>query len=313
VTVNTEREGQNGHSLLASGRDRSHVYYRNAIVDGVKVFYREAGDPAAPTVVLLHGFPTSSFMFRNLIPELAASYHVIAPDFPGFGMSDMPDRESFAYTFDHLAEITRAFLDQVGVARFAVYVQDYGAPVGFRLAAAQPDRVWAIVSQNGNAYSEGLTPFWEPLKALWANPGEETMAPLRVVYHLESLVWQYTHGVRDIERISPDTWMLDKALLDRPGNNEIQMDLFLDYGTNPARYPEWHEYFRNSQPQLLAVWGQNDEIFGPDGARAFARDLPDAEIHLLDTGHFALEEEGDVIADLMLRFLDRNRVPAEWP
>ena len=299
---------RHGDHEAAHGRKAGRpISYRKRDVDGVGIFYREAGDPSAPTVVLLHGFPTSSFMFRDLIPQLATEYHVVAPDYPGFGQSDQPDRATFAYTFDHLAMVTRALLDGLGVDRFAVYVQDYGAPVGFRLATAQPERVWAIVSQNGNAYEEGLTPFWEPLKSYWANPVEEQAAALRAFVGEEALIWQYTHGVRDVAAISPDTWTLDRAHLDRPGNVDIQLDLFLDYGTNPALYPLWHAVFREYQPPLLAVWGEHDEIFGPDGARAFARDLPDAEIHLLDTGHFALEEDGATIGRLMLDFLGRNR------
>ncbi|HVL23474.1 MAG TPA: alpha/beta hydrolase [Thermomicrobiales bacterium] len=282
------------------------VHHRRRTVDGIELFYREAGDPAAPAIVLLHGFPTSSYMFRNLIPQLARTYHVIAPDYPGFGHSAMPDPSTFPYTFDGLTGIVRGLLDTLGVDRFAIYVQDYGAPVGFRLATAQPERVWAIVSQNGNAYDEGLTPFWDVLRAYWADPSPANAAPLRGFVERDALIWQYTHGVRDVSRVSPDTWVLDEAHLRQPGNVEIQLALFLDYGTNPGLYAAWQASFRAHQPPLLAVWGEHDQIFGPDGARAFARDLPHAEIHLLDTGHFALEEEGDAIAALMTDFLARH-------
>ena len=282
------------------------VSYRTIQVDGVDVFYREAGDPASPTIVLLHGFPASSHMFRNLIPALAADYHVVAPDYPGFGQSGTPDPARFAYTFDNLATIMRGLLDALDIDRFAMYVQDYGAPVGFRLAVDQPDRISAIVSQNGNAYDEGLTGFWTPLKAYWADQSEANTDAVRGFLNRDATAWQYTHGVRDVERISPDGMTIDQALLDRPGNNEIQLAFFLDYGTNPGRYDAWHAYFRAHQPPLLAVWGEHDEIFGPDGARAFARDLPNAEIHLLDTGHFALEDEGAEIARLIADFLARN-------
>jgi pimeloyl-ACP methyl ester carboxylesterase len=286
--------------------ERPRVYHRTLTIEGLELFYREAGDPAAPTVVLLHGFPTSSHMFRNLIPELAGSFHVVAPDYPGFGYSATPDPEAFDYTFDQLARTMRNLLDRLGIERFAIYVQDYGAPVGFRLAVAQPERVWAIISQNGNAYDEGLTPFWASLQAHWADPSAASEASLRGLLDREATIWQYTHGVRDMALISPDTWTLDQALLDRQGIAEIQLRLFLDYGSNPPLYPAWHRYFRAHQPPLLAVWGEHDQIFGPDGARAFARDLPNAEIHLLDTGHFALEEEGPVIAALMRDFLTRH-------
>jgi len=282
------------------------VFHRTVTIEGVDLFYREAGDPTAPAIVLLHGFPTSSYMFRNLIPQLARTRHVIAPDYPGFGQSAMPDPATFPYTFDRMADMMRGLLDALGIDRFAIYVQDYGAPVGFRLAVAQPERIRAIVSQNGNAYEEGLTPFWEPLRAYWADPSEANAMPLRAFLERDALIWQYTDGVRDVTRISPDTWTLDQALLDRPGNAEIQLALFYDYRTNPGRYAEWQTYFREHQPPMLAVWGKNDQIFGPDGARAFARDLPDAEIHLLDTGHFALEEEGETIAELINDFLSRH-------
>ncbi|WNV88435.1 alpha/beta hydrolase [Umezawaea sp. Da 62-37] len=280
------------------------IHYRTAIVDGHSLFYREAGAGNAPTIVLLHGFPTSSHMFRDLIPLLADRYHVIAPDLLGFGHSDAPSVEEFEYTFDALADLTDGLLDHLGVERTALYVQDYGAPVGWRLAVRRPDRVTAIITQNGNAYAEGLVPgFWAPVRAYWADPNPETAAPVRDALSLEAIRWQYTHGVPDVSLVSPDAWAHDHALVSRPGNDEVQMRLFLDYGTNVELYPKFHEYFRASQVPLLAVWGGNDEIFGPDGARAFLRDLPDAEVHLLDGGHFLLESHVDEVAGHMRRFL----------
>jgi pimeloyl-ACP methyl ester carboxylesterase len=305
TTTNPTRAANAGASFSASEM-QPLVYYRRRATDGFDVFYREAGDPAAPTIVMLHGFPTSSHMFRNLIPHLARTHHVIAPDYPGFGHSAMPEMVTFSYTFDGLAGIVRSLLDALGIDRFAMYVQDYGAPVGFRLAVAQPERIRAIISQNGNAYEEGLTAFWESLRGYWANPTEANAAPLRAFLDPEAQVWQYTHGVRDVDRISPDTWTIDQALLERPGSKEIQLALFYDYRTNPERFGEWQAYFRAHQPPLLAVWGEHDQIFGPDGAHAFARDLPNAEIHLLDTGHFALEEDGETIAALIEDFLSRH-------
>ncbi len=289
-----------------SGVGQQPTYHRTIEVSGLEIFYREAGDPAAPTIVLLHGFPSSSHMFRNLIPLLAGSYHVIAPDYPGFGHSATPTLEEFAYTFDRLADIVADLLATLRVDRFALYVQDYGAPVGFRLATRQPDRIWAIISQNGNAYEAGLTSFWDAFRPYWTNPTEENTAPLRGFLERDAQIWQYTHGVRDPQRINPDTWTLDQSLLNRPGNKDIQLALFYDYRTNPERFAEWQAYFREQQPPLLAVWGEHDQIFGPAGAQAFATDLPDAEIQLLDTGHFALEEEGLVIGEQALRFLDRH-------
>lgn len=280
--------------------------YRSIQVDGLDIFYREAGDPTAPTVVLLHGFPTSSHMFRDLIPLLADQYHLVAPDYPGFGHSAAPDRSDFDYTFDRLADTVDGFLVALGIERFAIYVQDIGAPIGFRLAVRHPDRIWAIVSQNGNAYHEGMTPFWEPVRAYWADPSEENASPLRASFELDAQIWQYTHGVRDVTRISPDSWTIDQALLDRPGIKDIQLALLYDYRTNPERYGDWQSYFREHQPPLLAVWGEHDEIFGPEGARAFTRHLPGADVHLLDTGHFALEESVGIIADLMRQFLGRH-------
>lgn len=277
--------------------------YRNVLVDNVNVFYREAGEQHSQTIVLLHGFPSSSHMFRELIPRLAEHFHVVAPDYPGYGYSDCPSPAQFAYTFDHLAAIIEEVLDKLKLNRFSIYVQDYGAPVGFRLAAKYPERIEAIISQNGNAYQEGLTSFWDAAKPYWAHRDAETEKPIRGLCTRDSTLWQYTEGVRQKDQISPDAWTFDQLGLDRPGNVDIQLDLFEDYRTNPPIYPQWQAYFRQHQPRLLAVWGKNDPIFGPAGAEAFKRDLPNSEVHLLDTGHFALEEDGVVIAEYIIRFL----------
>lgn len=283
------------------------VSYRTVTVDGVNIFYREAGPKDAPTILLLHGFPTSSQMFRNLIPLLADRYHVIAPDYPGYGQSDMPAMDKFTYSFDNLANTVDKFTAAVGVTKYAMYVQDYGAPVGFRLAAAHPDRVTAIVVQNGNAYNERIdNEFWAPLKQYWANKSEANGAKLRPLFELGATKWQYTEGVRDVTHISPDAWTMDQAYMDRPGNKDIQLEMFYSYGTNPGHYPEWQSYFRKYQPPMLIVWGKNDKIFPPAGAHPYLRDLPKAELHLLDTGHFALEEDSATIGSLMRTFLNRN-------
>ncbi|MFD3535521.1 alpha/beta fold hydrolase [Streptomyces sp. NPDC058664] len=280
---------------------------RTVTVDGLDVFYREAGDPANPTLVLLHGFPSSSHMYRGLIAELADTYHLIAPDHIGFGASAAPAVDDFPYSFDKLTEITLKLLDRLGVERFALYIQDYGAPIGLRIASRQPERVTAIVSQSGNAYLEGFTPFWDVLFAHAADR-EANEAGVRKLLTAEATHWQYTHGVPAdrLDRIAPETWTLDQAGLDRPGNKEIQLQLFWDYQFNLDGYPAFQEYFRTHRPPLLAAWGRGDEIFGPAGAEAFARDLPDAEIHLLDAGHFALETHGGEIAELVRDFLGRH-------
>lgn len=286
----------------------SAVSYHTADIDGVKVFYREAGPQDAPAVLLLHGFPTSSHMFRELIPRLAGRYRVIAPDYPGYGQSGQPPLESFDYSFDNLAAIVDQLTVKLGLSRFALYVQDYGAPVGYRLAHAHPERISAIVVQNGNAYDEGLdNPFWAPIKDYWKDKSEANAARLRPLVQLEVTKWQYSEGFRDPERnVSPDAWMMDQAYLDRPGNGAIQLALLYSYGSNPPKYPAWQEYFRQHRPPMLIVWGQNDKIFPAAGATPYLRDLPDAELHLLDTGHFALEEDGAEIARLMGDFLDRK-------
>jgi pimeloyl-ACP methyl ester carboxylesterase len=280
--------------------------YRTASVDGLKVFYREAGDPKAPTVLLLHGFPTSSHMYRDLIPALADRYHVVAPDLPGFGFTDAPDRTGFKYSFEHLAEVIERFTEVVGLSCYALYVFDYGAPVGFRLAVRHPERTTALISQNGNAYLEGLSEGWNPIQAYWRDPSPENRAALRAFLKPETTQWQYTHGVSNPERLSPDSWTLDSALLARPGNDEIQLDLFGDYQSNVALYPKFQEYLRTRRPPLLAIWGKNDPFFLPAGAEAFRRDVPDAEVRFLDTGHFALETHAPEIAAAMLDFLARK-------
>jgi pimeloyl-ACP methyl ester carboxylesterase len=273
-------------------------------VDGQTIFYREAGNNEnAPTILLLHGFPTSSHMFRNIIPALASKFHLIAPDYPGFGNSSMPPLDKFQYTFDHLAEIVDKFITQIGLERYSLYVMDYGAPIGYRLAVKHPEKIEALIVQNGNAYDEGLGEFWEPLKAYWNEPNEKNKDVLRKFLTIEATKWQYTHGVRNENAISPDNWIHDQSLLDRPGNSEIQLQLFYDYRSNPPLYPQWQEYFRKYQPPTLVVWGRNDIIFPKEGAILYQRDLKNVQIHLLNTGHFALEEEGELIAELVSRFL----------
>ena len=283
------------------------VHYRTISIDGVNVFYREAGPADAPTVVLLHGFPSSSNMFRNLIPALADRYRVIAPDYPGFGHSDMPDRASFRYSFAHFADITDTLLTRLGADRYALYVMDYGAPVGYRLALKHPERVTALVIQNGNAYEEGLKEFWKPIKAYWASGQPAQREALREGTTLAATRSQYLGGVADQSRVDPSAWLHDQALLDRPGNVEIQLDLFYDYRTNLELYPQFQKFFRERQPPTLIVWGKNDVIFPAEGARAYRKDLPRAELHLLETGHFALETHVELIADLIHRFLARER------
>jgi pimeloyl-ACP methyl ester carboxylesterase len=281
-------------------------HYRTATVGGVEIFYREAGPSDAPAIVLLHGFPTSSHMFRNLIPLLADKYHVVAPDYPGFGGSAAPDHAAFDYSFGHYADLMDGLLRQLELSRYAMYVMDYGAPVGYRLALKHPDRVSAFVVQNGNAYEEGLKAFWDPIKAYWADDSTERREALNVLVTPETTKFQYVDGVRDVSRIDPDNWAHDQALLDRPGNRDIQLDLFRDYGTNIPLYPEFQAYFRQFRPPMLIVWGKNDFIFPADGAMPYLRDVPDAELHLLDTGHFALEDKLDEMAPLIRDFLDRH-------
>src|SRR5215510_10256911 len=287
--------------------DAERVRYKTIKVDDVEIFYREAGPKQAPTLLLLHGFPTSSQMFRNLIPALADRYHIVAPDYPGFGYSSMPQHDQFSYTFNHLAEVIERFTTEIGLTKYALYVQDYGAPIGYRLAA-HPQRITAIVVQNGNAYDEGLdNEFWKPIKEYWRHPAsQEKRDAIRGLVTYKATRWQYMTGVKDPELVSPDGSAEDQYLLDRPGNDEIQLDLFLSYGSNPPLYPQWQEYFRKHQPPMLIVWGKNDQIFPPAGAEPYKRDLKTLDYHLLDAGHFALETEGDTIAQLMREFLGKH-------
>ena len=283
------------------------VHHRYATIDGRRLFYREAGPADGPALVLLHGFPASSFMFRDLIPVLADRYHVIAPDHLGFGLSDAPPAAEFGYTFDALAGLTAGLLGQLGIARYALYVQDYGAPVGWRLALADPDAVTAIITQSGNGYEAGFTEdFWKPVREFWQDRSPQTEAALRQALTLDAIRWQYLHGVPDESLVSPDTWHHDFAQVSRPGNDLIQLDLFADYASNLPLYPRLHAYLRGTHVPLLAVWGRNDPIFGPDGALAFAADAPGAEIHLLDGGHFLLESHLDAAADSIRSFLGRT-------
>jgi pimeloyl-ACP methyl ester carboxylesterase len=296
TTANTTPENQT-----------SQTRYRTVSVQGLQIFYREAGSPSAPTLLLLHGFPTSSHMFRNLIPALADTYHLVAPDYPGFGYSSMPLVNEFEYSFDHLAEIVEAFTEQLGLTRYSLYVQDYGAPIGYRLAAKHPERVQALIVQNGNAYEEGIAnDFWTPIKAYWRERNAANTDAVSTALELDAVRWQYTHGVRQPDTISPDNWLVDHTLLSRPGNRDIQLQLFYSYGTNPPLYPQWQAYFREHQPPTLIAWGRNDDIFPAAGAHPYTRDLNNVDFHLLDTGHFALEEDGATIARLIRQFLART-------
>ena len=281
------------------------IKYRTIDVDGLKVFYREAGPLTAPKLLLLHGFPSAGHMFRNLIPLLAGHYHLVAPDLPGFGQTEMPRRDEFKYTFDNIANIIDRFTEIVGFDHFAVYVFDYGAPTGFRLAVKHPDRVTAIISQNGNAYEEGLSDGWNPIRAYWKDPSAANRDALRSFLKPETTTFQYTHGVTDLSLVSPDGRSLDDFYLARPNADEVQLDLFKDYASNVALYPKFQEYFRKYQPPLLAAWGKNDPFFLPAGAEAFKRDIPTAEVHFYDTGHFALETHYHEIAQAIMAFLER--------
>ena len=287
-------------------KPRIMINLRTANVDGHDIFYREAGDPAHPTLLLLHGFPTSSHMFRDLIPLLADRFHIVAPDLPGFGFSALRDRAEFAYTFDNLAKAMERFTDVLGLQRYAIYVFDYGAPVGLRLAMARPRRITAIITQNGNAYEEGLSDGWGSLRTYWADPTPANRDAIRPYVTYETTRWQYVHGTPDAAKVAPESYTLDAALLARPGVDEIQLDLFLDYRTNVALYPKFHDYFATYKPPLLAVWGQNDPYFLPPGAHAYKRDIPDAEVHLYDTGHFALETHATEIGATIGEFLERR-------
>lgn len=281
--------------------------YHYLEVEQLSVFYREAGNPNKPVILLLHGFPSASHMFREPIPILAKDYHVIAPDYPGFGNTTSPDREEFAYTFDHLTEIIEAFVDRLGYAKYALYVFDYGAPIGFRLAMRHPERVTAIISQNGNVYHEGLGKKWATREEYWRNPTQEKRESYRTAFAPDTIKNQYLDGTQD-NQVSPDGYTLDIAYMSRPGNDEKQLDLIFDYQNNVKMYPQFQQYLREYQPPLLATWGKNDVSFIPAGAKAFKKDLPNAEIHLLDTGHFALETHANEIGELMLNFLKDNGI-----
>lgn len=281
----------------------TQIRYRYVEVGDLKVFYREAGLVSAPTLLLLHGFPSSSHMFRELVPKLAGKYRVVAPDLPGFGQSDMPSRDAFHYTFDNIARVIEGFTEALGLERFAIYIFDYGAPTGLRLALKHPERITAIISQNGNAYQEGLSTGWDPVRAYWKERSEANRNALRTFLAPETTIWQYTHGVSDTASVSPDGYTLDNHYLARPGAHEIQLDLLGDYATNVALYPAFQAYFRESRPPLLAVWGQNDPFFLPAGAEAFKRDVPNADVRFFDTGHFALETHCEEIAKAITDFL----------
>lgn len=290
-----------------SKSNSGQICYRTVKVDNHDIFYREAGSKDAPTILLLHGFPSSSHMFRNLIPMLAEKFHVIAPDHLGFGQSSAPTPSEFQYTFDNLSNITDKFTEALKLDKFSMYVQDYGAPIGYRIAAKHPERIQALIVQNGNAYVEGLdNDFWKPFRPFWENRNKETAAPLLPFFELPATKWQYLTGVRQVESICPDAWMHDQAGMDRPGNKDIQLELFHSYGSNSPLYPQWQEYFRTHQPPTLIVWGKNDPIFPAAGAEPYKRDLKNLEFHLLDTGHFALEEDCDVIGKLINQFLAKT-------
>ena len=285
--------------------------YHHANVRGQKLFYREAGSEAWPTLVLLHGFPSSSHMFRDLIPKLSDQFHVIAPDYVGFGYSDAPSAQEFEYTFDNLAaHVEDLLFKNLGLRQFSIYVQDYGAPVGYRIASKHPDAIQSIVVQNGNAYEEGIGGAFDPMKPFWANRNSATEKPVRNLLTKEMTIFQYTHGVADPDRISPDSYTLDQFFLDRPGNAAIQLDLLYNYQSNVALYDRWHQYFRNQQPRMLILWGKNDPFFTVEGAKAYQRDIPNADLHLIDTGHFALEDFSGFIAEHMRKFLGQSAVPS---
>lgn len=281
--------------------------YKTVTIDGLDIFYREAGSPDDPTILLLHGFPTSSHMFRNLIQLLSDRFHLVAPDYPGFGNSSMPSVEEYDYTFDGIAKIIDGFTVKLGLHKYSLYMMDYGAPVGYRIAVKHPERVESLIVQNGNAYEEGLREFWDPIKAYWKEKSKENADVLRNSFlTIEATKWQYTNGVRNLESIAPENWFHDQYLMDRPGNKDIQLKLFYDYGSNPPLYPDWQAYFREYQPPTLIAWGKNDYIFPEEGAHPYKRDLKNIEFHILDTGHFALEEDCDKIASLITCFLAKH-------
>ncbi len=289
-------------------KSHTKTTYNMVKINGLDIFYREAGSRNKPTILLLHGYPTSSHMFRNLITDLSVRYHVIAPDYPGFGRSEQPLMKDFEYTFDNMANIVESLLDELNIKKYSIYLMDYGAPIGFRIASKYPKRVQSLIIQNGNAYDEGLKDFWIPIKKYWNDYKPENGKPLEAFHSPDGLKWQYTHGVKDASTISPDNWHIDLQHLTRTENNDIQLAMFYDYRTNVPLYPKWQTYFREHQPPTLIVWGKNDYIFPADGAHPYKRDLKNLEFHLLDTGHFALEEKGDEIAKYILNFLQKNNI-----
>lgn len=291
-----------------SGADSYPTTFHTAKIAGLDIFYREAGPKDAPTLVLLHGYPTSSHMFRNLMQDLSQDYHLIAPDYPGYGRSSQPPMAEFEYSFDNFAEIVDTLLVQLQINSYSLYLMDYGAPVGYRIFEKHPERVEAFIVQNGNAYTEGLADFWDPLRKLWADNSEANKKPLEGFHAMAGLQWQYLHGVQDSTKVSPDNWHHDLQHLTRPENNEIQLAMFYDYRTNVDRYPGWQKLFREYQVPTLIVWGKNDYIFPPSGAYPYKRDLNNVEFHLLNTGHFALEEKGDEIANYISKFLAKNKI-----
>jgi pimeloyl-ACP methyl ester carboxylesterase len=295
-------------STATSVRKEPSIHYKTTRINDLDIFYRDAGPQDAPAILLLHGFPTSSNMFRNLIPQLANSFRVIAPDYPGFGQSSMPDHKAYAYTFENYADIVDKLAEQLGISKYSMYVMDYGAPVGYRLALRHPERVQALIVQNGNAYDEGLLEFWDPIKKYWKEATPENRTGLHFLVELKATRWQYENGVSDLTLLDPTAWAVDQLGLDRPGNRDIQMDLFYDYRTNVPLYPDFQNFFRKNQPPTLIVWGKNDFIFPPAGAAPYSRDLKNVETHLLDTGHFALETHGEEIANRIETFLTKNKI-----
>ncbi len=312
LSLGTQSQADEVPASQLSHQTSHKTSFKTVEIDGVEVFYREAGPRDAPTILLLHGFPTSSHMFRNLIPALSDRFHLVAPDYPGFGNSAQPGLDEFNYTFDGLADLMEGFIAELGIDKYSVYLMDYGAPVGLRLAARHPEQVQALIVQNGNAYTEGLREFWDPIRTYWQEPSAQNAEPLAAFISPEGVKWQYTHGVRNEQLISPDNWNVDLRHLQRDGNPAIQLALFYDYQNNIPHYPAWQEYFRKYQPPTLIVWGKNDYIFPAEGAHPYKRDLENVEFHLLDTGHFALEEDGQLIAGLIQNFLEiQNANPSQ--
>lgn len=299
--------GEKNNSAITEIKSQPTLH-KNVKVNGLNVFYREAGDRSKPTIVLLHGYPTSSHMFRNLMTDLSVRYHVLAPDYPGYGRTDQPKMSEFEYTFANMSLLVEGFLEELKINKYSLYLMDYGAPIGFRIAAKYPKRVESLIIQNGNAYDEGLRDFWIPIKKYWNHYTVENGKALEGFHSMDGLKWQYTHGVQDVSKISPDNWNIDMQHLSREENNALQLAMFYDYRTNVPLYPEWQQYFRDYQPPTLIVWGKNDYIFPAEGAYPYKRDLNNLEFHLLDTGHFALEEKGDEIANYILNFLEKNQI-----